>query len=1168
MTTWTLIRRSLRFHARAHLGALLGAAVGSAVLVGALVVGDSVRESLRQMALARLGKVEFALASNDRLFREQLANDLAAGLLRQDDPGNAAANARTSSTVSARQIAPVLQLPGTAATSDGTARANRVQVLGGEERFWQLANQAPAFKTIPQDSVALNETLAHQLQAKVGETILLRVQKPSQLSRDAPLSQDEDASVALRLNVSAIVSDGQFGRFSLQANQIPPFNAFVPLSLLQSKTDGTNRANLLLVGTESSLPSHLDTGDRPKSQSLLTSAATLSGLTSALRASWQLADAELELRDLADGREVDLRSRRVFLDSPVEQGALNISTNGRGILTYLVNELRVRDRATPYSMVTAMGAPVVSPDMRDDEILINQWLADDLQAKPGDDLEMTYYVVGVMRKLEEKSARFRIRAILPMTGAAADRALMPDFPGLTTAENCRDWDAGFPIKTDKIREKDEKYWDEFRGTPKAFVSLGAGQTMWSNRFGNLTAVRYLLPDPISYAATNPRSLAESPDSQKSPASQREIIGSALLGKLDPASLGLSFQPARALALAASAQSQDFGGLFLGFSFFLIVAALLLMALLFQFGIEQRATEVGTLLALGFTPWQVRRLLLGEGGGLALLGGLIGVAGGVWYARAMLHGLSTIWRSAVGTSALQYHARPATLLIGAVAGVAVAWLTIWLALRKQAQQPARELLAEGGEFQTSNSGHAGRPVRFEMRSRSIKVGTLSSMAALLLIGFAALRSETAAAGLFFGAGALLLIGGLAFCSAFIGALAVAEAAGKMTLSGMGVRNATRRRTRSLATLGLLACGSFLIASIGVFRLDAVKGAEKRSSGTGGFALVGESTLPIVHDLNSAAGRDAYGLDAMDLAGVEFVPFRVREGEDASCLNLNRAQKPRLLGVQPDLLSQRGAFTFTQIAKGWPKENPWLLLQPREGGVVPAIGDAASIQWALGKKVGDLLPYTDERGRPFQIRIVASVANSILQGSLVMSEDQFVERFPNESGYRMFLIDAPSNKVEKARATLSRALQDVGLELTPAAQRLAAFNAVQNTYLSTFQVLGGLGLILGSIGLGVVVLRNVLERRSELALLLAVGFRPRALKWLVVSEHGALLLLGLGVGVASAFVAVLPAVLSPGAEVPFVSLGATLGAVLLSGAVWTWLATALALRGDLLKALRNE
>ena len=224
--------------------------------------------------------------------------------------------------------------------------------------------------------------------------------------------------------------------------------------------------------------------------------------------------------------------------------------------------------------------------------------------------------------------------------------------------------------------------------------------------------------------------------------------------------------------------------------------------------------------------------------------------------------------------------------------------------------------------------------------------------------------------------------------------------------------------------------------------------------------------------------------------------------------------------------------------------------------------------MGKKVGDTIDYVDERGQTFKVRIVGAVANSILQGSLVIDEAEFVKRFPGEAGCRMFLIDAPTNKVAEISAALSRALQDVGLELQPAAQKLAAFNAVQNTYLSTFQILGGLGLLLGSAGLGVVVLRNVLERRGELALLLAVGFRARSLRWLVLGEHGALLGLGLGAGVIAAVVAVLPAVFSPGAEIPYLSLALTLAAVLINGMIWTWLAARFALRGKLLDALRNE
>jgi len=396
---------------------------------------------------------------------------------------------------------------------------------------------------------------------------------------------------------------------------------------------------------------------------------------------------------------------------------------------------------------------------------------------------------------------------------------------------------------------------------------------------------------------------------------------------------------------------------------------------------------------------------------------------------------------------------------------------------------------------------------------------------------------------------------------------------------------------VATVALLACGVFLVVAIGAFRLDAEADAWKRSSGTGGFALIGESTLPIIKDLNTRDGRDALGLDEKVLQGVSFVPFRVKEGDDASCLNLNRAQQPRLLGVDPELLNQRRAFSFAK-GGGWnalERDTPMsrsgsagstrsefseALDQPeasRDNGVsrsVPAIGDAASIQWALGKKIGDTLAYQDERGNNFDVRLVGGLANSILQGSLIIDEAEFTRRFPSLSGYRMFLIDCPSNRVQEVSAELTRALQDYGFEVTPAAQRLAAFNAVQNTYLSTFQVLGGLGLLLGSFGLGIVVLRNVLERRSELALLIAVGFRRGRVQKLVLGEHAALLALGLMIGIASALVAILPSLFSPRAELPVTSLAVTLGGVLLFGLLATWLATCAAVRGNLLEGLRNE
>jgi len=1159
MTFWTLIRRSLRFHWRAHLGVVLGAAVGSAALIGALVVGDSMRGGLLDSALARLGRIDVAMDGRDRFIREKLANDLG------------------------RDFAPVLRVSGSVNKSDASARVNRVQVLGVDPRFMLFSNvkvkATESMHATLQGAVAvLNSDLASHLKAAVGDTILLRVGKPTALASEAAISPKSDLTFVMRLKVVEIASndDGELlGQFSLQPGA-SPYNVFVPLDYLQHELGRLGRVNLVLA-----------------------SDTTADQATSRLRERWQLTDADVEFTNYASDNVLELHTPRVFLDPPLVRAVLAADTNAQPILTYLANLLRSGTNATPYSMVTATGPPWTPADVRDDEMLVSQWLADDLHVRSGDEIALTYFDPTSGARLAERTNAFRVRGIVPMEMPWADRTLMPDFPGIEKAESTSDWDAGFPLIY-KIRPKDEDYWKTHRGTPKAFVALAAGQKMWANRFGNLTAIRY--PVPTNSVGTRSTASNTSPKDgdavERVPTSTveeyRVALEKKILANLKPEELGLRFEPVREQALKAAAESQDFGGLFLGFSFFLIAAALLLMAMLFQLGLEQRAPEIGTFLALGFTPKQVRRLLLCEGVALSLVGGVLGALGGLGYAWLMLCGLTTIWRDTVGMSTLSFHATPQTLIIGLLSSTVVCVVTIWVALRKFVKRPARELLV--GDIESA---------KVKNRSRGNLIGIGALVCALGTVVWALATGRTADAETFFSAGALVLIGGLGFISAGLarrtGVACVSNVSGDsngdgrdagFTLASLGLRGCARRRNRSLATVAMLACGSFLIASIGVFRLDANREAWKRSSGTGGFAFLGETTMPVVQDLNSQSGRDFFALNERDLEGMHFVPFRVHEGDEASCLNLNGATRPRLLGVEPEMLAERFSFAKgdgwkslinTRLQPGEPATNEsknrlngFPQRSPTDTGLkpgvneieVPAIGDANSIQWAMHKKVGDTIDYVDERGQPFKVRIVGAVANSILQGQLIIDETEFVKRFPGESGYRIFLIDAPSNAGSQVSATLSRAMQGVGLELTPAAQRLAQFNAVQNTYLGTFQVLGGLGLLLGSVGLGIVVLRNVLERRGELAVLLAVGFRKATLQRLLLIENGSLLAAGLALGVVAAAVAVLPALLSPSTQLPFASLTLTLVAVLMNGALWTWAATRLAVRGDLLKALRNE
>ena len=189
--------------------------------------------------------------------------------------------------------------------------------------------------------------------------------------------------------------------------------------------------------------------------------------------------------------------------------------------------------------------------------------------------------------------------------------------------------------------------------------------------------------------------------------------------------------------------------------------------------------------------------------------------------------------------------------------------------------------------------------------------------------------------------------------------------------------------------------------------------------------------------------------------------------------------------------------------------------------------------------------------------------------MISENDFLRLFPDSSGYRFFLIETPPEFVTPIAQALETSLGDYGLQAQTTAARLAELFAVQNTYLATFRTLGGLGLLLGTFGLATVQLRSVVERRGELALMRATGFRRRRLAQMVMLENSALLMVGLGAGAIAALVALLPhLLLSGGARIPWLSLAVTLATVLVVGLLAGLIAVRSVLRAPLLPALRGE
>ena len=113
-----------------------------------------------------------------------------------------------------------------------------------------------------------------------------------------------------------------------------------------------------------------------------------------------------------------------------------------------------------------------------------------------------------------------------------------------------------------------------------------------------------------------------------------------------------------------------------------------------------------------------------------------------------------------------------------------------------------------------------------------------------------------------------------------------------------------------------------------------------------------------------------------------------------------------------------------------------------------------------------------------------------------------------------------------------------------------------------------MLLGTAGLATVILRNIWERRGELALMRTLGFSRSAVASLVLSENAELLVSGLLSGCLAALVAVAPAIAADPTAVPWRSLGITVISVFSAGILAGVLAMIPAMRTPVLRALRAE
>jgi len=1007
----------------------------------------------------------------------------------------------------------VLISHGSARRADAEWAMPNVSIIGVDEYFWKLFPNGNTTNTpdLHDDSIAVNRALADELHIKTGDDIVLNFDRLSAMDDDNLFSQRKNRTT-LPVTVATIVPDDGGGTFATDARAAAPRNVFMARSKLATLMQHPHMANAILA------------------------AAPVS--SDALAQHVQLADYGLSLVPSTEGGYVAIESASLLLSTrqmeAAQQAATDLHATAAPTSVYLATRITGRSHSISYAMVAATDA---------NGIILNNWATDDLSATVGDELELTYLLPTSGGEYSPATIKLTLNKIVDLSGANADRHLTPDLNGLTDARKIDHWNMPFPL-TEKITDRDDQYWDRFGPTPKAFVDPQTMRRIWASA----------LPAGVTGWVTSMRII---PPADMSLANLQAKLGAAMLRHLSPQDGQMAFRPLRQQMLQAAEGSTDFGQLFLYLSFFLIIAAAALSAMLLRLQVQQRSAEMGMMLASGFRSRQISWISLAESSAVSVVGTLAGLPFGVIYTVCIIAAMNHWWMQPWDNAGLVMAMNTSSLLIGGGSGLALGLLcSIW-AMRGLRKQPILRLL----------SGRQAVAMPTTSRYRSIMALAPLSLSLILLI-LAAFHRISPEAG-FFGGGAAMLLASIAALWAFMSR--PLHGGHAMTFARLAWRNACANRVRSVTTMGILAAASFILVAVAANRRDLSHlDVRDPAGGAGGFALRATTSLPLRFDLNSPSGRAKLGFSSAQeksFVNVTTIALPMSAGDDVSCLNLSQPMQARLLGVTPQLI-QRNAFTV-ELADSVKLDNPWKALQSaNDSDAIPAFGDADSIQWILHSGLGETYTFIGPAGMMVKLKIAGVIHGSIFGSELLVNQANLRRIYPQLSGSTCFLLAVPPGKENQLATVLRAVLADEGIDVQSTQQILNRFISVQNVYLSIFMTLGGLGLLLGTAGMIAVIFRSAFERRGELALMSAAGFARDRLVRLLLLENAGLLLTGIFAGTIAALLAIAPALASAQVRPNWLALALLLPAVAASGLVCCMLASHWSIAATPAAALREE
>jgi len=914
--------------------------------------------------------------------------------------------------------------------------------------------------SIAKGAARLNPALLKELGQNSPDAVVLRLPATG-LVPSGSLFVTENYTTSMRLNYNGVVEIKDGGNLNLKNEQTLPFNVFVNRNELAETLEIEGKINLILSNKE------IDSEELKQVWNYSLSGLSVLPCHSALDA---------ESPEVSGGLRVKpamtvIRSDRVFLQDAVVETICKNNPNPNRIFSYLANSINSAKAspwgrsggAIPYSFVTAVDR-YKNQTLQKEDIILSDYAARRLNVGLGDSVSISYFVSQQFKTLKEKSVFLKVSKIVPLKDLVANKTLVADFPGLSDVERCTDWNSDLPINMNLITDEDENYWKLYRNTPKAIIAYDAVVSDWKNAYGNATAV--------SVDTVNPD-----------------------LSELNPEKFGVQVIHPLDKSLYAAMNGVDFSGLFLALGFFIILSAILLMLIPISEMLFQRGHEIDLLKAFGFTKKRITSILWRESFPVVLLSSIAGVIAGFIYTTVIMQLLGNVWKGATHTDGFSVYPSVGTVITGFLVGIILSLSLLYWMIRQRLKDKKQR--------------QENRTVSFK-RKKALVIISIIFAVITITVNFIFLHSVV-----FFVINGIILIGAAAITGDYIITRNGSLFSGFFNTDKLIWSTLFTNKKQVSLSFFALATGVFIVFSVGLNRKNFNDSSQLRT-GTGGFSLWCESSVPVYYDLSAKAGKEKLSLTSMpdDAKILQCLRY---SADDASCLNLNKVTTPTVLGLDMNTLAD-GDFQIEQNIYSLERKNVFRRLEIKSGEAYPALVDATVLTWGLMKQLGDTLRYVNDRGQDIPILLAGTLSNSVFQGNILIDRHLFSEIWNESAGSEVFLIKTKETEKENVKALFSQALNEYGLRVTATNERLKQFNSVTDTYLTIFLTFGSLGLLLGIMSFIIVIRKNLSARRSEIDLYRTLGFPDSKIEQILYKENSIVPLYAIIVGVVSSLIGV--------------------------------------------------